>query len=247
MLTRLALLNYKNFSLFSAGFSAASGEIVGVTGLNGAGKTTLVNVLTGMVEPAKGQFELDGKTLTSAPPHELARAGLVRTFQNLRLFGALTVRENVETAALVAAEHRADRSPRHPDALIAEAGLWEHRNRRARELDYGNSRRLELARAAALASSFLLLDEPTSGMRDAESIDMIEQVRHMAAAIGAGVVAIDHDSNFITGISDRIYVLDQGRVIASGSPSEVQSDPRVRAAYLGIAGGEVFAFTRTKD
>ena len=121
------------------------------------------------------------------------------------------------------------------DALLVEAGLWEHRDRRAGELDYGNSRRLELARAAALAPSFLLLDEPTSGMSDSESLEMIEQVRHMAATVGAGVIVIDHDLGFITGISDRIYALDRGAVIAVGTPSEIQADPRVQAAYLGTA------------
>ena len=159
----------------------------------------------------------------------------MRTFQNLRLFSALTVRENVEIAAITAQEHRPGRVRRDADDLIAEAGLWEHRDRRARELDYGNSRRLELARAAAMAPSFMLLDEPTSGMSDSESLAMIEQVRHMAATVGAGVIVIDHDLGFITGISDRIYVFDQGSVIADGTPDEVQANPTVQAAYLGSA------------
>lgn len=222
-------------ALQNAGVTAASGEIVGIIGPNGAGKTTLVNVLTGMVEPTAGTFAIDGEDLSSKQSFELARTGLVRTFQNLRLFGSLTVRENVEIAAMVAQEHRDGRVHRDPDALIAEAGLWAHRDRRARELDYGNSRRLELARAAAMAPSFMLLDEPTSGMSDSESVAMIEQVRHMAATVGAGVLVIDHDLNFITGISDRIYVLDQGEVIAEGTPDEVQADDRVQAAYLGSA------------
>ncbi len=222
-------------ALTDAGIDAKSGEIVGIIGPNGAGKTTFVNVITGMVEPTGGRFEIDGADLSGKQSFELSRSGLVRTFQNLRLFGALTVRENVETAALVAQEHRSDRVLRSTDALIAEAGLWEHRDRRARELDYGNSRRLELARAAAMAPSFMLLDEPTSGMSDSESITMIEQVRHMAATVGAGVIVIDHDLAFITGISDRIYVLDQGSVIADGTPDEVQANPQVQAAYLGSA------------
>lgn len=224
-------------ALNNAGITAASGEIVGIIGPNGAGKTTFVNVITGMVEPTDGAFSIDDEALASKPSFELARAGLVRTFQNLRLFGALTVRENVETAALVAGEHRQGRVRRDPEALIAEAGLWEHRDRRANQLDYGNSRRLELARAAAMAPSFLLLDEPTSGMSDSESVTMIEQVRHMAATVGAGVIVIDHDLAFITGISDRIYVLDQGQVIADGTPTEVQANPLVQAAYLGTAAG----------
>lgn len=222
-------------ALADAGMTAASGEVVGIIGPNGAGKTTFVNVITGMVEPTAGTFSIDGQDLTSKPAYELARIGLVRTFQNLRLFGALTVRENVETAALVAQEHRSDRVLRDVDSLIAEAGLWEHRDRRARELDYGNSRRLELARAAAMSPSFMLLDEPTSGMSDSESLTMIEQVRHMAATVGAGVIVIDHDLGFITGISDRIYVLDQGSVIAEGTPAEVQANVKVQAAYLGTA------------
>ncbi len=224
-------------ALTDAGITASSGEIVGIIGPNGAGKTTLVNVITGMVQPTAGRFYIDGVNLTSQPSYELARTGLVRTFQNLRLFGSLTVRENVEISSMVAKDHRSDRVLRDPDALIAEAGLWEHRDRRARELDYGNSRRLELARAAAMAPSFMLLDEPTSGMSDSESIAMIEQVRHMAATVGAGVLVIDHDLGFITGISDRIYALDQGMVIAEGTPSEVQADPRVQAAYLGSSAG----------
>ncbi len=226
-------------ALTGAGVSASSGEIIGIIGPNGAGKTTFVNVLTGMVTPTSGSFAIDGETLDGRPAHRLARAGLVRTFQNLRLFGSLTVRENVEVAALVAADHRTDRPRRDADALIAEAGLWEHRDRRARELDYGNSRRLELARAAAMAPTFLLLDEPTSGMSDAESISMIEQVRHMAAAVGAGVIVIDHDLAFITGISDRIHAFDHGEVIASGTPAEVQADAAVKAAYLGTAGSHI--------
>ena len=224
-------------ALSDVGISARSGEIIGIIGPNGAGKTTMVNVITGLVEPSSGKFSLNGDDITAIPTHRLARLGIVRTFQNLRLFGTLTVRENVEVSALIAASHRQGRTLLDVDSVIAEAGLWEHRDRRARELDYGNSRRLELARAAALVPSFLLLDEPTSGMSDIESTEMIEQVRHMAATVGAGVVVIDHDLNFITGISDRIYVFDHGEVIAHGSAEEVQADPLVRVAYLGTEGG----------
>ena len=222
-------------ALSDAGIRADRGEVVGIIGPNGAGKTTLVNAITGMVEPVGGQISVDGRQMLGLEPFELARSGLVRTFQNLRLFSALTVRENVETSALVAERHRRDQTLPDVDALIAEAGLWEHRDRRASELVYGNSRRLELARAVAMAPTFLFLDEPTSGMSDAESIEMIEQVRHMAATVGAGVIVIDHDPGFITGISDRIYALDQGRLIAEGTPTEVQADPLVQAAYLGSA------------
>ena len=222
-------------ALDGASIEVSNREIVGLIGPNGAGKTTLVNVMTGMVDPTRGRIHLGEMALTSEPSHEIARAGLVRTFQNLRLFSSLTVRENVEVAALVAAVHRNGSKRSSVDEIVAGSGLWEHRDRRAAELDYGNSRRLELARAAAAAPAFLLLDEPTSGMSDSESLAMVESVRRMAAAVGAGVLVIDHDLNFITGICDRVYCLDQGRVIASGTPAEVQADPAVQAAYLGGA------------
>ena len=222
-------------ALDGASIEVSNREIVGLIGPNGAGKTTLVNVMTGIVDPARGQIHLGEMALTSEPSHQIARAGLVRTFQNLRLFSSLTVRENVEVAALVAAVHRNGNERSSVDEIVAGSGLWDHRDRRAAELDYGNSRRLELARAAAAAPAFLLLDEPTSGMSDSESLAMVESVRRMAAAVGAGVLVIDHDLNFITGICDRVYCLDQGRVIASGTPAEVQADPAVQAAYLGGA------------
>ncbi len=225
-------------ALAGAGLEARTGQVVGIIGPNGAGKTTFVNAITGMVSAQGGSFSLNREDFTTREAYQLARAGIVRTFQNLRLFSLLTVRENVEVSALVAATHRKHRPRPDVDSIIAEAGLWEHRHRRAGELDYGNSRRLELARAAALSPLFLLLDEPTSGMGDAESAAMVEQVRHMAATIGAGVIVIDHDLNFINGISDVIYAFDQGRVIATGTPQEVSADPAVRAAYLGASADE---------
>jgi branched-chain amino acid transport system permease protein len=209
-------------------------QIVGLIGPNGAGKTTVVNGITGIVPTSAGSFGL-ARDLTGEPTHRIARAGLVRTFQNLRLFGALTVRDNVEAAALMAALTRTDRVRPDVDQLLVEADLWELRDRRARQLDYGNSRRLELARAVAMAPTILLLDEPTSGMSDSESMAMVSRVRRMAELVGAGVLVIDHDLNFITGICDDVYCLDQGEVIAHGTPAEIQADPAVQAAYLGTA------------
>jgi branched-chain amino acid transport system permease protein len=224
-------------ALDGADITASNGEIVGLIGPNGAGKTTLVNVITGIVPPTEGSVVVAGAELTGQPTHRIARAGLVRTFQNLRLFSSLTVRDNVEAAALSASAANIDRSTVDIDALIAASGLWELRDRRSSELDYGNSRRLELARAAAARPRFLLLDEPTSGMSDAESLTMIDRVREMARLVGSGVIVIDHDLGFITGICDRIYCLDQGQVIAVGTPDEIQADPDVQAAYLGSATG----------
>ncbi|MCY3924225.1 MAG: ATP-binding cassette domain-containing protein [bacterium] len=212
-------------------------EVVGLIGPNGAGKTTLLNVIGGVVAPASGRCIAAGRDLTGAPTHVVARGGLVRTFQNLRLFGSLTVQENVEVAALVAERHRPDRPGPDTETLLRGVGLWDRRARRARELDYGGARRLELARAAAARRDFLLLDEPTSGMSDNESLEMIHRVRTAAAAIGAGVLVIDHDLNFIIGICDRVYTLDQGKVIAVGTPAEIGADPLVQAAYLGSDAG----------
>ncbi len=197
-----------------------------------------MNVITGMVEPTEGKYSLGDQQLAGAPSHETSRAGMVRTFQNLRLFGSLTVRENIEVASLISRQHRPEQNHPDVDELITQAGLWEHRHRRASELDYGNSRLLELARAAATSPDFLLLDEPTSGMSDSESVAMIETVKEAASIVDAGVLVIDHDLAFITGISDRIYVLDQGAVIAEGTPDEIQANKQVQAAYLGTAANE---------
>ncbi len=223
-------------ALDDAGIRVGPGEIVGLIGPNGAGKTTLFNVITGLVEEQGGRVRLGDIDLTEATPVEVARAGLARTFQNLRLFKNLTVRENVELSALVARRHRSHRPPMSVDALLDEAGLTSFADRQAGTLDYGNQRRLELARAAALAPEFLLLDEPTSGMDDAESLAMVERVRSAAVRIGAGVLVIDHDLGFITRISDHIVVLAQGRVLAEGTPAEIRANPLVAAAYLGSQG-----------
>ena len=230
-------------ALEDARLEASNLEVVGLIGPNGAGKTTLLNVVTGLVEAVEGSATLTEQSperpetfpIAGAEPFQIARAGLARTFQNLRLFPALTVRENVSIAALVASRHRPGGDRPSVAQLLVHAGLWELRDRRARELDYGNARRLELVRAAALVPVFVLLDEPTSGMSDVESVAMIDEVRSIAAVVGAGVVVIDHDLAFITGICDRIYCLDQGRVIAVGTPAEIQADPLVQAAYLGTA------------
>lgn len=223
-------------AVHEASVDVRSGEVVGLIGPNGAGKTTLLNAITGVVPVTHGTVSLDGQDLTGRPAHRIARAGVARTFQNFRLFPSLSLREHVEVAAVVAERHRRGRARSDPRGLLLAGGLWEARERRAREVDTGTARRLELARAAALAPEFLLLDEPTTGMSEAESAAMIEHVRSTAASVGAGVLVIDHDLHFITKVCDRIFVLDQGRVIAHGTPAEVQADPQVRAAYLGTSG-----------
>ena len=220
-------------ALAGAGLRVQPGEVVGLIGPNGAGKTTLFNVVTGLVRSRSGVVRLGDHDLSRSRPHDVARAGLARTFQNLRLFGNLSVRENVTIAALAAGRYRRDEPPVDVDGLIAAAGLTEWSDRQARTLDYGNQRRLELARAAALSPEFLLLDEPTSGMSDDESAAMVAQVRATAASVGAGVLVIDHDLAFITRISDHVVVLSEGVVIAEGTPDDVRRSPAVAAAYLG--------------
>jgi len=218
-------------ALDEAAIRVRPGEVVGLIGPNGAGKTTLFNVVTGLVPETSGRVTLGDDDISDAVPHEVARAGLARTFQNLRLFKNLSVRENIELTSLVAWRHRHGSLP--VEELLADAGLTAVADRPAGTLDYGNQRRLELARAAALAPAYLLLDEPTSGMSDAESQAMVEHVRATAAKIGAGVLVIDHDLGFITRISDHMVVLAEGRVLAEGSPADVRADPAVAAAYLG--------------
>jgi branched-chain amino acid transport system permease protein len=218
-------------ALDHAGIRVRPGEVVGLIGPNGAGKTTLFNVVTGLVVESAGSVRLGKLDLSASAPHDIARAGLARTFQNLRLFKNLSVRENVELTSLVAWRHR--QGGPSVDELLERAGLSGLADRAAGTLDYGNQRRLELVRAAALAPEFLLLDEPTSGMSDAESLAMVDHVRATAAALGAGVLVIDHDLGFITRISDHMVVLAEGRVLAEGTPDNVRANPAVAAAYLG--------------
>jgi branched-chain amino acid transport system permease protein len=220
-------------ALDSAHIRVRPGEVVGLIGPNGAGKTTLFNVITGLVEEQGGHVQLGELDLSAAASVDVARAGLARTFQNLRLFGNLSVRENVALSALVAGRHRRERPPVNVDELLADAGLDEYADRQAKTLDYGNQRRLELARATALSPEFLLLDEPTSGMSTSESLAMVDRARAVADRIGAGVLVIDHDLAFITRISHHIVVLNEGRVLAEGSPEQIRANPAVAAAYLG--------------
>jgi ABC-type branched-subunit amino acid transport system ATPase component len=222
-------------ALDGAGLRVRSGDVVGLIGPNGAGKTTLFNVITGLVDEQAGTVHLGEEDLTDATPEAVARAGLARTFQNLRLFANLSVRENVALAALVAGRHRRYRPAVDVERLLADAGLEPVADRRAGTLDYGNQRRLELCRAAALSPEFLLLDEPTSGMSDSESAAMVDSVRRTALRINAGVLVIDHDLAFITRISDHIVVLAAGRVLAEGSAAEIRADPAVVEAYIGTA------------
>ncbi len=218
--------------LSQAHLSVDRGRICGLIGPNGAGKTTMLNALNGIVPVLEGRAAVCGRALDGLPSYKRARAGVSRTFQNLRLFDDLTVRENVEVVALA---HGASRSEARQNAaeMIELNQLIDVALRRAKDLDYGASKRLELARAAVSQPLFLLLDEPTAGFTEPESRLIVQQIRAIAERIGCGVVVIDHDLAFITSICDEVYCLDQGSVIAHGSVSEIRSNPVVRAAYTG--------------
>jgi branched-chain amino acid transport system permease protein len=208
-----------------------SGEILGVIGPNGSGKTTLVNAITGVVRPEAGTVTLAGRDLAGRPPTAVTRAGIARTFQNIRLFSTLTVRQNVQAA--VAAHGGGTLSPQDADALLAVVALDDLAERESRSLPYGAQRRLEIARALATDPRLLLLDEPAAGLNDVESERLLRMLRTITAERGVGVLIIDHDLGLMMRLCHRIVVLDQGAVIADGSPEEIRSNPEVLRAYMG--------------
>jgi branched-chain amino acid transport system ATP-binding protein len=208
------------------------GEVVGLIGPNGAGKSTLVNVLSGFDRPTTGTVDLEDRDVTSWTPGRRGRHGLARTFQHSHAFGALTVRENVEVAALgVCAGPREAR--RRARRLLDLLGLAAQGERPAAELAHGHERRLGVARALATEPRFVLLDEPGAGLPEAEVPELAAAIRSVRAEHGAGVLLIDHNMALIMDICDRIHVLDQGRTLAEGTPQEIRGNLDVAAAYLG--------------
>jgi branched-chain amino acid transport system ATP-binding protein len=208
------------------------GEIVGLIGPNGAGKSTLVNVLSGFDRPTSGTVELEGRDVTRWRPSRRGRAGLARTFQHGHAFRSLSVRENVEVAALGAGlSPRAARE--RADELLEALGLAGSAEAPADALAQGDERRLGVARALATNPRFVLLDEPAAGLPEAELPGLSEAVRSVRDGRDAGVLLIDHNMGLIMEICDRIHVLDQGRTLAEGTPAEVRGNLDVAAAYLG--------------
>jgi len=208
------------------------GEVVGLIGPNGAGKSTLVNVLSGFDRPDEGTVELAGQDVTRWSPHRRGRKGLARTFQHSHAFRGLTVRENVEVSALgVGASPR--EATRRTEALLQRLGLDRYAEAPAAALAHGDERRLGVARALATEPAFVLLDEPAAGLPEAEVPDFAALVRSIAADHGAGVLLIDHNMALIMETCDRIQVLDQGTVLAEGTPAEIRANLDVAAAYLG--------------
>lgn len=212
------------------------GEILGLIGPNGAGKTTLVNVLSGFQRPLEGIVALGSIRINGWPPHRVASAGLARTFQGVRAFGDLTVFENVEAAALAAGSGR--RVARELTwELLLRFGLAGRASAAASVLSHGDERRLGIARALALEPRFLLLDEPGSGLNEAETDELVSALARLRDDFNVGLLVIEHDMRFVMSICERIHVLDYGKTIAVGTPDEVRSDPVVLSAYLGRSVG----------
>ena len=221
----------KNVSL-----DCAAGEIVGLIGPNGAGKSTLVNAITSLMPIDSGDVRLGDVVVSNSSPQFCAAAGLGRTFQNIKLFQRLTVQQNVQVAH---ASGRRNRPGRCDDidimGLLAQFDLMRFADWRAGSLPYGSQRRLEIVRALALGPDFLMLDEPAAGMNAVETTALIDSVQRASADFGCGVVVIDHDLRFIMTLCNRIFVLDAGTIIASGTPGEVAENPEVIEVYIGHA------------
>jgi branched-chain amino acid transport system ATP-binding protein len=207
-------------------------EVVGLIGPNGAGKSTLVNVLTGFDFPDVGTVELEGREITRWTPHRRGRHGLARTFQHSRSFRGLSVRENVEVAALgVGSGPRAAR--RRAAELLDRLQLTQYASAPAGSLAGGDERRLGVARALATEPRFVLLDEPAAGLPEAEVPDFAEVIRFVRDEHDAGVLLIDHNMALVMGVCDRIHVLDHGATLAEGAPAEIRANLDVASAYLG--------------
>ena len=254
----MALLEVKQLTKHFGGLTAVGdvtlelneGELVGLIGPNGAGKTTLFNLLTGVYEPSEGTITLDGHLLNGKQPYKIAALGLGRTFQNIRLFKDLTVLDNVLIAFsnhhkkhVFASFLRLPAFYKNEEALKAKAidllkifDLDRDADTLAKNLAYGQQRRLEIVRALATEPKILFLDEPAAGMNPQETAELTDLIRRIKEEFKITIMLIEHDMNLVMDVTERIYVLEYGRLIAHGTPSEIKSNKRVIEAYLG---GEV--------
>jgi branched-chain amino acid transport system permease protein len=236
---RSSVLSAKNVSMRFAGlqalrdvsFTMTAGEVVGLIGPNGSGKTTLLNILSGVQRPTSGSVLADEVEIVGRPLHSVIRLGIARTHQNIRLFGNLSVRENVAIGAHAALGNEDDLVT----SRLASFGLADVAQSPANALPYGGQRRLEIARALAAQPDFVFLDEPAAGMNDAESDDLLDKLNEISAVHGIGILIVDHDLRLMTRLCHRIVVLNQGELIAEGTPDEVINNAAVSEAYLGTA------------
>ena len=251
----MALLEVSNLGIAFGGLQAVSqldmtiekDHLYGLIGPNGAGKTTVFNMLTGVYRPTEGNIVLDGKDVTGKSPEAISKAGIARTFQNIRLFNEMSVLDNVKVGmhnqvtygmwtgilrlpAYREKEHEMNRRARN---LLKIFDLDEQADLKASQLPYGKQRKLEIARALATNPKLLLLDEPAAGMNPNETEELMQTVRSVRDQFGIAILLIEHDMNFVMGICEEITVLDYGRMIARGDGKAIRNNPKVIAAYLG--------------